>query len=94
MFGSVLGSHGFTGSWCVALSVPVWEDESPSLKFLLYGYETWTLTKDLRRRLHSFGTRSLRRILGNRWSDFVSNERLLRETQMRFVTCLVRERQL
>ena len=28
------------------------------------------------------------------WSDFVSNERLLRETQMRFVTCIVRECQL
>ena len=64
------------------------------LPVLLYGCETWTLTKDLRRRLNSFGTRSLRRILGYRWSDFVSNERLLRETQMRFVTCIVRERQL
>ena len=63
------------------------------LPVLLYGCETWTLTKDLRRRLNSFGTRSLR-ILGYRWSDFVSNERLLRETQMRFVTCIVRERQL
>ena len=61
---------------------------------LLYGCETWTLTRDLRRRLNFFGTRSLRRILGYRWSDFVSNERLLRETQMRFVTCIVRERQL
>ena len=30
---------------------------------LLYGCETWTLTKDLRWRLNSFGTRSLRRIL-------------------------------
>ena len=39
-------------------------------------------------------TRSLRRILGYRWSDFVSNERLLRETQTRFVTCIVREHQL
>jgi len=58
------------------------------------GCETWTLTRDLRRRLHSFGTRSLRRILGYRWSDFVSNERLLRETQMRFVTCIFRERHL
>ena len=45
-------------------------------------------------RLNSFGTRSLWRILGYRWSDFVSNERLLRETRMRFVTCIVRERQL
>ena len=56
--------------------------------------ETWTLTRDLRWRLNSFGTRSLRRILGYRWSDFVSNERLLRETQMRFVTCIVPENQL
>ena len=64
------------------------------LPVLLYGCGTWTLTKDLRQRLNSFGARSLRRILGYRWSDFVSNERLLRETQMRFVTFIVRERQL
>ena len=64
------------------------------LPVLLYGCETWTLTKDLRWRLNSFGTRSFRRILGNRWSDFVSNEQLLRETQMRFVTCIIREHQL
>ncbi len=64
------------------------------LPFLLYGCETWILTRDLRRRLNSFGTRSLRRILGYRWSDFVSNKRLQRETQMRFVTCIVREHQL
>ena len=64
------------------------------LLVLLYGCETWTLTRDLRRRLNSFGTRSLQRILGYRWSDFVSNERMLRETQMRFVTCIVREHQL
>ena len=64
------------------------------LPVLLYGCETWTLTRDLRRRLNSFGTRSLRRILGYCWSDFASNERLLRETQMRFVTCVVREHQL
>ena len=59
------------------------------LPVLLYGCETWTLTKDLRWRLNSFGTRSLRRILGYCWSDFVSNERLLRETRIRFVTCIV-----
>ena len=64
------------------------------LPVLLYGCETWTLTRDLRWRFNSFGTRSLRRILGYRWSDFVSNERLLREIQMSFVTCIVRERQL
>ena len=61
------------------------------LPVLLYGCETWTLTRDLRQRINSFGTRSLRRILGYLWSDFVSNERLLRDTQMRFVTSIVRE---
>ncbi len=29
-----LGSHGFTGSWGVALSIPVREDDSPSLESL------------------------------------------------------------
>jgi hypothetical protein len=64
------------------------------LPVLLYGCETWTLTSGLRQRLNSFGTKSLRRILGYRWSDFVSNDRLLRETGMRLVTCIIRERQL
>ena len=64
------------------------------LPFLLDGCEIWTLNRELRWRLNSFGTRSLRRILGYRWSDFVSNERVLRETRMRFVTCIVREHQL
>ena len=63
------------------------------LPVLLYGCKTWTLTKDLRWRLNSFGTRSLRRILGYCWSDFVANEQWLRETHIRFVTCIVREYQ-
>ena len=61
---------------------------------LLYGCEAWTLTGDLGRRLNVFGTRSLRRILGYRWSDHVSNERLLRESRMRPITCMIRERQM
>ena len=44
--------------------------------------EAWTLTDDLKRRLDSFGTSSLRRVLGYRWTDFVSNDRLLEETSM------------
>ena len=56
------------------------------LPVLLYGSETWTLNRKLRWRLNSIGVRSLQRILGYRWSEFVSNERLLRDTQMRFVT--------
>ena len=64
------------------------------LPVLLYGCETWTLTRSLRSRLNAFGTRSLRRILGYRWNDFVSNQRLLEETRMRWITCIIRERQL
>ena len=64
------------------------------LPVLLYGCESWTLTGDLGRRLNVFGTKSLRRIIGYRWSDFISNDRLLGEGQMRLVTCMVRERQL
>ena len=41
------------------------------LPVLLYVCETWTLIRDLRRQLNSFGTRSLWRILGYRWSDYV-----------------------
>ena len=64
------------------------------LPVLLYRCRTWTLTRDLRWRLNSFGTRSLQRIIGYCLSDFVSNEWLLRETQMRFVSCIVCECQL
>ena len=34
MSGTGLGSHGFTGSWGVAMPVAVREDESPSLQVL------------------------------------------------------------
>ena len=79
----------------VALPVPVQNDESPSLQILgASRCETWTLTRDLRWKLNSFDTSSLWRILGSYWSDFLFNERFLRETQMRFVTCIVHEHQL
>ena len=64
------------------------------LPVLLYGCETWTLNSDLERRLNVFGTRCLRRIMGYRWNDFVSNQRLLRETKSEPVTSIIRDRQL
>ena len=64
------------------------------LPVLLYGCETWTLTSELKNRLNVFGTRSLRRILGYRWSDFVSNDRVLREARMRCISCIITQRQL
>ena len=53
------------------------------LPVLFYGCETWTLTNDLNHQLDSLGTSSLRRILGYRWTDFMSNDRLLEETSMK-----------
>ena len=61
---------------------------------LLCSCEAWTLTADLRRRLDSFATTSLRRILGYSWQDRASNQKVLREAGMSRVTCLIRERQL
>ena len=60
---------------------------------LLYRCETWTLTRSLKQRLNS-GTMSLRRILGYRWLDRVFNQKLLRDAGMKYVTCIIRERQL
>ncbi len=61
---------------------------------LLYACETWTLNSDLERRLNVFCAKCLRRIMGYRWNDFVSNQRLLYETESRLVTGIVRELQL
>ena len=64
------------------------------LPVFLYGCETWTLSRDLERRVDAFGTKCLRRIMGYRWLDYVTNERLLQETESRPITCIVRQRQL
>lgn len=49
------------------------------LPVLLYGSETWTLTSDLKRRIDTFGNKCLCRIMGYRWYDYVSNQRLICE---------------
>ena len=37
---------------------------------------------------------SLRRILGYRWDDYMSNDLVLRVVELKEVTCIVREQQL
>ena len=64
------------------------------LPVLLYGSETWTLSCALESRLDAFCNRSLRRIMGYSWRDYVSNQRLHRETGVGPVTCTIRDRQL
>ena len=63
------------------------------LPVLLYGSETWTLTKKLRARLDAFGTINLRRILGYKWNDFIPNTQVLQESSMTNISKLVLERQ-
>ena len=82
--------------WCnrhLSLETKLRVYNSLVLPVLLYGSETWTCTKELRR-LDAFGTRSLRRILGIRWFDFVTNQWILETTRQRFVSALVAERQV
>ena len=64
------------------------------LPVFLYGSETWTLSKALKRRINAFGTRCLRRVMGYTWRDRVSNEVLLRETDSRYLVRQIQERQL
>ena len=61
---------------------------------LLYSCEAWTLTGGLKRRLNTFVCRSLRRILGIRWQDHVSNQRVLDIAGVSCVVCQIRLRQL
>ena len=61
---------------------------------LLYSCEAWTLTGGLRRRLSTFVCNSLRKILGIRWQDHVSNQKVLEMAGMSCVTCQIRLRQL
>ena len=56
----------------------------------MYGCETWTLNTDLKSQIDVFGNKCLRSIMGYRWNDFVSNQRLLRETESRPITNIVR----
>ena len=46
------------------------------LSILLYGAETWTLTKTLQRKLDGVFTRMLRETLGLTWEDKVTNTEL------------------
>ena len=57
--------HGVWRCWYLCGRTKVQVFRYFVLPVLLCGCETWTLTRDLRRRLHSFGTKSLRRILGD-----------------------------
>ena len=64
------------------------------IPLLLHGCETWTLNTDPKRQIDVFGNKCLRRIMGYRWNYFLSNQRLLRETESRSITSIVGQRHI
>ena len=64
------------------------------LSVLLYGGETWAMTKQMELELDGFGTNCLRIILGIKRIDRVRNELIYEQTHMRPLTRILRERQL
>ena len=67
---------------------------STVVSVLLYGAETWALTRTQEKKLDGFDSRSLRRIMGIRWQQRVSNEELRRRTKQPPVTSLLKKKRL
>ena len=64
------------------------------LSTLLYGSETWTTYSAHERKLESFHLRCLRRILGIRWQDKITNVEVLRRAGISTLTALLQQRRL
>ncbi|XP_069995970.1 uncharacterized protein [Penaeus vannamei] len=87
-------NKGIWRCWYLCRSTNLRVFKALIMPVLLYGSETWTLSCALESRLDSFCNRSLRWIIGHCWRDYVSNQRLHRETGTRPVTWTIRDRQL
>ena len=61
---------------------------------MLYGAETWQASAATLKKIDVFHAKSLRRIEGLRWSDFVSNEKLLQLTKQSWFSTQAAERTL
>jgi len=59
---------------------------------LLYGAETWKLTKSLIHKLQTFVNRSLRRIMNIHWPERISNQELWRRTNQTPIEAEIRKR--
>ena len=64
------------------------------LSILLYGAETWAITKSMENRIDGFDSRSLRRIEHIHWSQHVTNEEVRRRTQQPPATSLIAMRRV
>jgi hypothetical protein len=61
---------------------------------LLYGCESWTLSVEVERLIDACESICLRRVLGIRWEDHVSNERIRRDCGFERLSVVVARRQL
>ena len=59
---------------------------------LLYGSETWRTTKALSKKVQVFINKCLRRILGIKWQDKISNEEILARTEQTPVDVVIKNR--
>ena len=64
------------------------------LSILLYACETWTLTSTEWDKLEAFHTRSQRRILNIKWSDFITNDEVYTRSGLESLHSIVRRRRL
>ena len=64
------------------------------LSTLLYGSESWPTYTTQEDELNAFHMRSLRRILGIKWDDYVTNKTVLETTNMTTVYYMLSERRL
>jgi len=67
---------------------------SAVVSVLLYGSETWTLTKSDEQKLEVFRMSCICRILGLRWFDFVPNMSMMNQTQQRSICSRIRDRRV
>ena len=59
---------------------------------LLYGCETWKITKANEKQLDTFQTKCLRRILKIRWQQRIPNERVMEISGLNNISCGIRRR--
>lgn len=64
------------------------------LSILLYGSETWTLTKVNSNKLDAFHHKCLRKILGISYRDRITNRDILNRTQQQEISEIIRNRRL
>ena len=68
--------------------------DSLVISVVTYSAASWTLTKPQQLRLDAFNTKALRRILGIRWYDRVTNTKVYARTGQHPLTTTIRKRRL